>query len=61
MASLFQPHINVCLAVEPFARTQEEFFNKDILNEQLPQPGEPGAPCLPSQLMPYLILNGEYQ
>ncbi|XP_028393067.1 B-cell lymphoma/leukemia 10-like [Dendronephthya gigantea] len=43
--------------VESFARTQEEFFNKDILNEQLPQPGEPGAPCLPSQVMPYLIMS----
>ena len=49
------------LAVEQLSRPQQEFVNMEMLNEQLPRPGECGAPCLPSQITPYLpLLNGKY-
>jgi hypothetical protein len=49
------------LAVEQLSRPQQEFINMEMLNEQLPRPGEPGAPCLPSHITPYPpLLNGKY-
>jgi len=46
--------------VEQLSRLQQECINMEMLNEQLPKPGEPGAPCLPNHLTPsQLLYNGK--
>ena len=45
--------------VEQLPRLQQECINMEMLNEQLPKPGEPGAPCLPNHFGPsQLLFNG---
>ena len=45
--------------VEQLSRLQQECINMEMLNDQLPKPGEPGAPCLPNHLAPsQLLFNG---
>ena len=47
-------------AVEPISRPQQDFVDVQILNEQLPRPGEAGAPGLPCQGSAYPpLFNGK--
>ena len=51
----------VYILVEQVTRPQQEFINMELLNEQLPRPGDPGAPCLPSEFTSYLqAFNGKW-